>query len=100
MKLNYIALLLFTAFGIDHVNAQPLQALARSSFVARGQLFSIKGIPYQSQIDGEAIASSPDWHIENTPPVDTATAAKTTRRQLKELVEDEASQVSLPHVNL
>lgn len=63
----------------------------------------MKGIPYESWIGGEAIASSPDWNIENAPPVDFATAVKVARRQLKELVDDEDSwqidEIGLRRVN-
>ena len=92
MKLRHYALILFTAFGIHQAKAQTnTDPVRRSWGGSKGRLFSVKGIPYESQITGEAIASSPDWHFENPPPVDIATAAKTARRQLKELVDDEAS---------
>lgn len=92
MKLRHYILVLFTAFGIHQVTAQTNTDPIRFSWGgSKGRLFSVKGIPYQSQIASEAIASSPDWHFEDRPPVDFATAAKTARRQLKELVDDEAS---------
>lgn len=92
MRLTRYALILFTAFGTHQLKAQTHPNQVRFPLGgSKGHLFTVKGIPYKTQIGGETIASSPDWHFENSPPVDFATAAKTARRQLKELVEDEAS---------
>jgi len=92
MKLTHYALILFSAFGAHQVKAQTNPGQMRLSWGgSTGHLFTVNAMPYQTQISREAIASSPDWQFENSPPVDFATAAKTARRQLKELVEDEAS---------
>jgi hypothetical protein len=105
MKLTHYALILFSIFVNLQVKAQPTPERVRFSVGgSAGYLFTVNGLPYQTQIGGDAIASSPDWQLENPPPLDSATAAKTARRQLKQLVEDDASwqvdEVSLCRVTL
>jgi len=92
MKLHNYSLILLTAFAAYQVKAQSnTDRLRFLSGGSKGRQFTVKGVPYQTQIGGEAIASSPDWHFEISPPVDFATATRIARRQLRELVEDEAS---------
>lgn len=91
MKLTLYAFILFSALATLQARAQTKPEQVRLSFGgSAGHLFTVNGIPYETQIDGDAIASSPDWQPETPPPVDSATAAKTARRQLKELVEEDA----------
>src|SRR6185503_10583350 len=91
-KLTHYALILFSAFRAHQVKAQTNPDPPRLSWGgSKGHLFSVNAIPYQTQISREAIESSPDWRVENSPPLSFAATAKTARQQLKELVDDEAS---------
>ena len=60
------------------------------SYFPTYHLFTVAGVEYATFIDGAALAASPEWDFDKSPPISFKRVVEITREELRKLVNNEA----------